>query len=135
MCAAGCIRLFNGHSAPVRAVAISPDGNLCASASEDRTVRLWHLATGRCFRKLAPHAAEGDATPTSLAFNTSGRMLAIGGGTRLSVWELKELNNTEAAPVAAISLETPAPVLNALFMPGQPALFACGSDRPAGALV
>lgn len=31
----------DGHFAPVNAVAISPDGNLIATASEDRTVKIW----------------------------------------------------------------------------------------------
>lgn len=40
--------MLDGHLDDVRAVVFSPDGQLIASASEDRTVRVWETATGQC---------------------------------------------------------------------------------------
>src|ERR1700752_3571433 len=38
--------VWGGHTAPIVALAVSPDGKMLASASWDRTVRLWPLAGG-----------------------------------------------------------------------------------------
>jgi WD40 repeat protein len=39
----------------VRSVAFSPDGRLLASGSEDKTIKLWDVATGREVRTLTGH--------------------------------------------------------------------------------
>jgi WD40 repeat protein len=41
-----CLQMLEEHDSTVRAVAYSPDGNQIASASDDKTVKIWARTTG-----------------------------------------------------------------------------------------
>ncbi|KAH9833312.1 quinon protein alcohol dehydrogenase-like superfamily, partial [Rhodofomes roseus] len=62
-----------GHTAPVCALAFSPTGNLLASGSWDRTVRLWNVF-GRS-RAVEPFQLSSDVL--SVAFRPDGNELAV----------------------------------------------------------
>ena len=63
-------RAFNDQGTTV-AWALSPDGNLLATAADDKQVRLYQMANGQVTQTLAGHSA----TPTSLAFTPDGKKL------------------------------------------------------------
>ena len=50
-----CIKTFLGHREWVRQVAVSQDGTLIASCSNDQTIRIWYVSSKECKAELSDH--------------------------------------------------------------------------------
>ncbi len=67
-------------------MAISPDGQILASGSDDRTIKLWNLPTGQLLQTLKQHSGNVN----SVSFTPDGNILISGSGDRtIKVWRLQ----------------------------------------------
>ena len=66
------LRSFQGHNSVIMAVSFSPDGKVIASASFDKTIKLWQVSTGKLLTTLDGHQER----LWSLRFSPDGKTLA-----------------------------------------------------------
>jgi WD40 repeat protein len=97
---------LSGHRGGVSAVAVTPDGGRAVSASDDGTVRVWDLATGRVLCALTGHAGP----VTAVAVTPDGRRAVSASDDRtLRVWDLAAGHllhalTGHAGPVTAVAV-------------------------------
>ena len=87
-----CIRTLTGHKDSVKSVAMSADGQMLASGSSDKTIKLWNLKTGDLLRILTGHRTltGHEDYVWSVAISVDGQMLASGSSDKtIKLWNLK----------------------------------------------
>jgi WD40 repeat protein len=88
-----------GHAGEVYGVAFSPDMKSVFTASADRTVRTWDLATGEAIRVIRLPVQPGAGGPLfALALSADGKTLAVAGATAE--------DNRDGSPIYVIDVAT-----------------------------
>jgi cytochrome c len=108
--------VLEGHTAPIAALAVSPDGVTLASASWDQTVRLWPLAGG------VPRVLDGHTQNVNgVAFAPDGRTLvSVSYDQSVRVWPL-------SGPPVPTVVTMPSP-LNSVAVGGDGEIATGGAD-------
>lgn len=84
MCSYAIPNCGTGHSDNVVSAAISTDSAILATASDDCTVRLWDLTSGRC-QGVLTHAAP----PTSVTLSGDGQLALVACSDRTAtLWDI-----------------------------------------------
>ncbi|MBI2929483.1 MAG: hypothetical protein HYY24_27785 [Verrucomicrobia bacterium] len=113
---------FRGHTRAVLAVAWSPDDQWIATASKDKTAKIWNAITGAELQTLTGH----DATIHAVAFAPDGKSLATGSadGT-VRLWSVS------SGECLHTLTNHPAAILSLAFSPTGDLLATGSADRSA----
>jgi WD40 repeat protein len=71
------------HTAVIRRIGLDRDNRYLVTASDDKTARVWELASGRLLRVLRPPLGEGyEGKLNAAAMSPDGRTVAVSGWTK-----------------------------------------------------
>lgn len=84
----GLMYTFTGHSESINCIAMTPNGKMLVSGSEDNTLKLWNLQKHKYICTLEGH----EAGVKSVAFSRDGKMLVSGSADNtIKLWQLPKV--------------------------------------------
>ena len=92
---------FKGHGARIRGIAVDPTGQYLASCSDDASVKIWEIATGRCFTTIA---MEQDETIMSIEWNSNKSLSMLAVATECKVVLVDARVATESVQLATVDI-------------------------------
>jgi tetratricopeptide (TPR) repeat protein/sugar lactone lactonase YvrE len=79
------VNTLKGHEDSVRSVGFSPDGKQLASGSDDKTIKIWDVTTGKVLNTLKGH----EGYVNSVGFSPDGKQLASGSfDNTIKIWDV-----------------------------------------------
>src|SRR5262249_54357213 len=88
----------DGHLTTVRCLSFSPDGSHLLSGSDDGTLLIWDVETGKIRHRLKGH----HGFVTACAYLSRDRVVSGGWGGEVFVWDLRDQT---ARPLGNLSVE------------------------------
>ena len=95
---------WTGHTNYIRSLSLSPNGLILASASRDKTVRLWNATTGDPIGHLQYDVEDAnDVGLCKVCFAPNGECVASGGSSgKIYLWRLPWLDSVESQVIPLV---------------------------------
>ncbi len=117
------VRIFEGHSDGINAVALSPDESLIVSGGLDKTLRLWDVKTGKQVRQFAGITE----VVRSVDYSPDGRHVVSGHGGEGSGCQVRMWDAEKGKEVRSFKGHTKE-VTAVLFLPDGHYILSAGMD-------
>jgi WD40 repeat protein/uncharacterized caspase-like protein len=132
------VRVITAHKSAssvssVHALAFSPDGRLLASGGNDRSAKIWEVATGKLLLTLPGHDGHLDAV-YGVVWSPDGTRLATVDSKRLRVWNARTGNLEKSASYDTktptnYDATTPMYLTSVAYLPDGNSLLLNGATR------